>query len=124
MIFQKFGAQFELRDNKLIVSFTQIRYKWERLVRSDGSVIIVRHQLSPRYVRFTVKEFMKYQNQIYLPAKLLEEWFPDKVVAVTTHREGWVRILTYRRYLKLFADLREDIVLPGMKLHFRVSPKK
>ena len=123
MIFQKFGAQFELRDNKLIVSFTQIRYKWERIVRSDGSVIIVRHQLSPRYVRFTVKKFMKYQNQIYLPAKLLEEWFPDKVVAVTTHREGWVRILTYRRYLKLFADLREDIVLPGMKLHFRVSPK-
>ena len=122
MIFQKFGAQFELRDNKLIVSFTQVRYKWKRLVKRDGSVIVVRHKLRPRYVRFTVEKFIRYQNQIYLPAKLLEEWFPDKVIAVTTHREGWVRILTYRRYLKFFADLREDIVLPGVQLRFRVSP--
>jgi len=124
IIFQRFGAKLELRDNKLIASFMQVRYKWERLVKGDGSVILIRHQLPARYVRFTIGKFMRYQKQIYLPAKLLEEWFPDKVVAVTTHREGWVRILTYERYLKFFADLREDIILPGMKLRFRVSPIK
>ncbi len=124
IIFQKFGAKIELRDNKLIVSFMQVRYKWERLVKEDGSVIVIRHQLPARYVRFTIGKFMRYKKQIYLPAKLLEEWFPDKVVAVTTHREGWVRILTYERYLKFFADLREDIILPGMKLRFHVSPIK
>lgn len=67
-------------------------------------------------------KFLRHDGQVYLPAKLLEELFPDKVIAVTTHGEGWVEIIIMNKEcLKPFGDLREEIVIPWQNLRYKTK---
>jgi hypothetical protein len=95
-VFKRFGAQVK-REKDAIIVLTGKRSK-------------------------VIEDFREQRGIVYLPARLLEELFPDKILAVTTHKEGWVRIIIRNKeYLNLFEDLKEEIPIIGQNLRYKTK---
>jgi hypothetical protein len=93
-IFRRFGAKIVEKGNKVVI-FVGAKIKF-------------------------VDNFLRKYKKIYLPVKLLEELFPDKVSSVQFYRREWVRIyIRDKKYFKLFEDLLEDLNAQSMNLRYK-----
>jgi len=118
------AERFALRNIVPIVQFHEIFLPiniFERLgvkvTEKDNKVIIY----IDKKTKF-IDNFLKQNSQIYLPAKLLKELFPDKISSVQFYRHEWVRIyICNKQIFKLFEDLLEDLNSKSMNLGYKTK---
>lgn len=87
-------------------------------VKEGRKAILIRTKHGCR----NIDKFLKHGDTIYLPARLLKEIFSDKIIDITTRKEGWVVIIIEdKKCLESFEDLREEI--PYFKQSLRYTTK-